>query len=709
MTKRDLSRRQFLFASAMSAVGVTLAACGQAVPAPSAEAQPTAAQPTTAAAEQPAAAPSKYKEAPELAELVAEGKLPPIEERLPKNPLILTPVDGIGRYGGRMRQFSRDLGDYGFVLQQYGHSPLRYIDDALAIAPGTCETWETNADNTEWILHFREGLRWSDGELVSVDDILFWFEDMVKHPDVSEQADPMLQAGGKLCEMEKIDDLTLKMTFAVPAPFTYDRLAMRIKGAKPGPRWIAPKHYMSQFHPTYNPDATSLEEFEQQIHWQKGTGCPTLGHWMVSVFEPASRRETVRNPYYYAVDPEGNQLPYIDGTDEVLIEDPEVQKLTILQGGADYVTRHLHRVTLSDLSTMLAGEANGNFKVYFRDGGDGTGRIFYWNQDNPDEKLRTLYRDPRFKRAMSHGLDRATIQKVVYFNTGLLTTGTMSPKAIEFNVNDEGKQIFEEWRTAYIEFDPDKANALLDEIGLLDADGDGYREFADGSKLELRVDLSATASPDGLKVLEIAQQTWKDIGLNIIINQLPQAEFEQFWNAGQGSIRTDWEVGDGPNFWVYPSWIVPNEPSRWAPLAGNRMAVQGTPKENEEADASPWDRLPPRFNDSERELISEPVWRLQEIYLEAIVESDAMKRHQLAWEIARIHIDEGPFFIGCVANSPTLEFVSNKLMNVPTHSQLKTGGFTFPGIIPHPGVWDPETYSFTDTPVDKPHGLRPAS
>src|SRR5690606_40021917 len=100
-------------------------------------------------------------------------------------------------------------------------------------------------------------------------DILFWFEDMVKNPDVSEQVDPMLQAGGQLCEMTKIDDVTLKITFAVPAPFTYDRLAMRTKGGKPGPRWIVPKHYMQQFHPKYNPDVTSYEEFEQQLHWQK--------------------------------------------------------------------------------------------------------------------------------------------------------------------------------------------------------------------------------------------------------------------------------------------------------------------------------------------------------------------------------------------------------------------------------------------------------
>lgn len=705
MKKQGMSRRRFLFASAMGAVGVTLAACAQTPAAPSAAPPPTA----VPAPHQPVAAPDTsamtYKEAPELAQLVAEGKLPPVEERLPENPLVIVPIDGIGAYGGRLRQFSRDLDDYSFLMQQYGHSPLRYIDDALAIAPGTCESWQTNADNSEWILHFRKGLKWSDGQPATVDDILFWFEDMVQNPDVSEQVDTLLIAGGQLCEMTKIDDWTLKITYAVSSPFTYDRLAMRIKGGKPGPRWICPKHYLSQFHPTYNTDVATLEEFERQVHWQKGTGCPTLGHWMVQSFSPASRRETVRNPYYYAVDPEGNQLPYIDGVDEVPIADPEVQKLTIMQGGADYATRHQHRITLSDLSTMLSREGEGNYKVYFRDGGDGTGRLFYWNRDIPDEKYRELYRNAQFKRAMSHGLDRATIQRVVYFNTGILTTGTMSPKAIEFNVNDEGREVFAAWRDSYIEYDPDKANALLDEIGLLDVDNDGYREFPDGSKLEVRVDISATATPDGLKVLEIAQQTWQAIGLNIIINQMPLAELEQFWNAGNGSIRTDWEVGDGPNFWVFPSWVIPNEPTRWAPLAGNRLAVQGTPRATSEAELSPWERTPPRYNDSERELMGESIWQLQDIYQRALFEPDVMTRHQMAWEIARIHREEGPFFIGCVANTPTLEFVSNRLMNVPTHAQLATGGFSFPGIIPHPGLWNPETYSFTDTPIDKPHGL----
>ena len=708
MIKNNLSRRQFLGLCVANAVGFALASCAQAPEPP--KTSPTTAPTTPAktaastAPTTPPVVPTKYKEAPELAKLVAEGKLPPVEKRLPSNPLVLKPIDGIGKYGGRMRQFSADLLDYGFQLQQYGYSPMRYIDDGLAIAPGTCESFETNKDNTEWTLHFRKGLKWSDGEPCTVDDILFWFEDLVKVKDSNTATDPIIQAGGKLCEMTKIDADTLKMKFAVPAVFTHDRLAMRQKGAIQL-RWIAPKHYLSKFHPKYNPDVKTFDEFWKQIEWQKGTGCPTLGHWMVSKFDPGKRRETVRNPYYYAVDTDGNQLPYIDGTDEVSITDAEVQKLTIMQGGVDYITRHFHSITMSDLNTMLSNEDKGNYKVYFRDGGDGTGRIFYLNHDYQDPKIRAIYRNPKFQRALSYAHDRPTIQKIVYFNTGILTTGTMSPKAIEFNFSDEAKKLFEKWRTAYIEFDPTKSKALLDEIGMKDVNGDGWRELPDGTKFELRIDLAANASAVGLQVLEIATKNWKDIGLNVVINQKPLAEFNNIINNGQMSMRTDWEVGDGPNFWVYPHWIIPIEQTRWAPLAGRYIAVKGTSSEKTETEKSPWDRQPPRFNENEKDLISDVVVRLQEIYEKVLAEPDITKRHQMAWDVANIHINEGPFFIGNVANTPTLEFVSKNLMNVPTRAQLKTGGFTFPGILPHPAVWNPETYSFTDKPIDKKHGL----
>jgi len=700
---RNLTRREFLFTSALTAAGAALAACAGPAAAPATTAP--VAQPTTAPAVQPTAIPTQAapatavptlapeaagKEAPMLAERVAKGELPPVKERLPVNPLVLAPIHGIGKYGGTLRTFSNNLGNH-WEECQYGHSPLRWIDDGLGIAPGHVESWTANADNSEWTLNFRKGLKWSDGEPCTVDDVLFWWEDLVINPDQSDNPPDFGTAGGKLAEFVKGDDYTLTIKYAAPAPLTAKRLAMWVNGCI-GPRWITPKHYMQQFHPKYNTTVTDYKTFDEKILWRQNPDCPSLTAWIPESYAPGTSRQWVRNPYYYAVDTEGNQLPYIDRIDEIQVEDAEVQKLTIMQGGVDYI--HFHKLALADVSVLQDSQQAGDYEVRFWDSGSGTGQMYFWNHDVQDENLRALYRDVRFKRALSHALDRATIQRVVYYNTGFPTTGSMSPKAIEFNFNDEARAMYAKQRDAYVEYSPDKAMALLDEIGMKDVDGDGFREMPDGSKYDLRVDIQADASKEPLSVLEIATENWKAIGLNVVINQIPPAEFGPTWRDGQLQFRTNWEVGDGPDHLLYPSWVVPNETERWAPLCGRRLELQGTEAAGQEKDVDPWERKPPRFNDDERDLIGEPVWKLQEIYEVAKIEVDEMKRMSLVWDMINIHVDDGPFYIGTVANYPRIIFVSNKLMNVPQKEELKLGGFVNPWIIPYPAVVNTETYSF---------------
>jgi peptide/nickel transport system substrate-binding protein len=459
-----------------------------------------------------------------------------------------------------------------------------------------------------------------------------------------------------------------------------------------GPIWIIPKHYIEQFHPKYNSAYTDFEEFDQKRLFRNNPDCPTLTSWMPTQYEASVNRTWERNPYYYAVDTEGNQLPYIDGIDETFITDNEVQKLTIMQGGIDYV--HFHGATLADISTLKENEDKGGYEVRLWDSGSGTGMMYFWNYDHPDDKKRELYRTPKFKQAMSFALDRPTIQRIVSYNTGLLTTGTMSPKAIEFNFNEEAQAMYEKARSCYAEYNPTKAKEMLDELGVKDADGDGLREYPDGTKLEVRIDLPADAGKECLDVLEIANQNWKDIGLNVVINQMPPSEFGPMWRGGQGDIHTNWEVGDGPDHLLYPSWVVPNEQERWAPLCGGRLMVIGTPQEDSELDKSPWDRTPPRWASTEAGLRDGPVWELQELYGKAMIEVDDLTRHHYVWDMINIHIDQGPFYIGSVANYPRIIFVSKKLMNVPTKEQLRLGGFVNPWIIPYPAVVNPETYSY---------------
>lgn len=700
-----MSRREFLYASALAAVGSALVACAAPDSDGGAAEVPTQVPATAAPAEGPTPIPTRQaqptavptmapeavaKEAPMLQELVEKGELPPLDERLPTNPLVLSPIDEIGAYGGVIRTFSNNLGNH-WEECQYGNSPLRWVDDGLAIAPGHCESWSTNEDNSEWTVKFRKGLRWSDGEPCTVDDVLFWWEDLVLNPNHSDNPPDFGSAGGELVQMIKVDDHTLTLKYIEPAPLTGKRLAMWVN-SDIGPRWIAPKHYLTQFHPSYDEEVTDFDDFDQKILFRQNPDCPTLTSWMCERYEASVSRTWVRNPYYYAVDTEGNQLPYIDRIEETMVEDSEVQKLTIMQGGIDFV--HFHRATLADVGTLKDSEDEGGYEVRLWDSGSGTGMMYFWNYDYPDEKKRALYRTAEFKRAMSYAIDREKIQKVVYYNTGWPTTGTMSPKAIEYNFSEEARALYQKARDAYVEYDPEKAMAMLDEIGIQDADGDGWREYPDGEDLEVRIDLPSDAGNECMNTLEIVSDNWRAIGLNVIINQVAPADFENMWKSGQGDIHSNWEVGDGPDHLVYPSWMVPNEPARWAPLCGRRLELLGTVQAEQEQEKDPWDRQPARFNSDERDLIGEPVWRLQEIYEEAKIEPDEAKRHSMVWEMINLHIEQGPFFVGTVCNYPRIIFVSKQLTNVPTKDQLATGGFVNPWIIPFPAITNPETYAF---------------
>jgi peptide/nickel transport system substrate-binding protein len=159
-------------------------------------------------------------------------------------------------------------------------------------------------------------------------------------------------------------------------------------------------------------------------------------------------------------------------------------------------------------------------------------------------------------------------------------------------------------------------------------------------------------------------------------------------------MKTAWEVGDGPNHLVYPQWLVPMELERWAPLNGQWYAVRGTALDGQELDKDPYDRTPPREPAEE----GGPVARLWEIYDRTKLEPDAMTRHRMVWDMIKIHIQDGPFFSGSVANPPRIVLVKKGLMNVPKRDDLALGGFVNPWIHPTPAVYDPETW-YWDNPA----------
>ncbi len=625
-----------------------------------------------------------YNEAPMLQEKVAAGILPPVDQRLPENPLVIEPLDGVGQYGGTWHRFS-DSRDWSYIrMAMYGGSPVRWVDDAQGIAPNWVEAWESNADRTQWTLHLRKGIKWSDGDPMDADDFMFWWNDMVLHQGMSDPVPSMFIAGGTTAKITAPDSYTIKIDFAAPSPLLAESLAIWVNTGM-GDRMIVPSHYLKQFHPDYS-NSKDFEIFEEKMEWWFNPECPVITEWMPVRYETAQKLVLERNPYYYAVDTVGNQLPYIDRIEVDFVENLEVVKLRLLNGESEMQIRPY--LDLTDLSMLTKGAKEYDYQVKFWDSGSGTGPLFMFNMNNPDPAKRELYKKPEFRRALSLAINRVQLQKMLYFNMGELTTGTMSPKAAEFHRTEEGQQLYKEWRDSYVAYEPERAKEMLDSIGVVDQDGDGWRDMPDGSKLSLRVDFNAAVGVTDRQTNEMVKSTWEAIGVRTVLNPVDGSQLTLMETTATYDIRNSWEIGGVPNFILFPQFLVPVDGSRWAPLNGAWYSVQGTAKEGTELDKKARDRTPPR----EKPEAGGVVERLQALYDQARVEPDEAERDRLALEFVRIHKEEGPFFIGTVGNYPRIVVVSNKMHNVPDREDLALGGWVNPYIVPYPAITNPAQY-----------------
>jgi len=733
--KRQLNRRDFLRLSAMTAAGAALAACGSGAPtaAPEATKAPeAAATAASAATEAPAAAAAtavpiapttvanataapamtatKFKQAPMLDDLVKSGKLPAVDQRLPKNPYVPPHAWlATGKYGGTLtKAYNNNWGITGFIAEmQYGHSPLRWLKDGLAIGPGFVESWESTSDASKWTFKLREGIKWSDGQPFTTKDIMFWWEYTVggngKEKEfgglkpINTPPDEARSGKGTLMKLSAPDDYTFIMEFDAPAPLTADRLAMWTN-AFIGPAWVIPQHYMQQFNPVLNKDKVKDWDAYNKAFNHNNPDYPRLGGWMLTKFEDGVRSVWDRNPYYWCVDKEGNQLPYIDHIVCNALKDKEIEKLAYTSGKVDHA--HFHGQALADIQSLKEAEPTSNLQVRFWDSGSGTASLYFFSLDYKDAKYREVFRDKAFRQALSLAYNRADAQKAVYFGLGELTTGTMSPKAIEYNINDQGKKAFTEWRDSFVKYDPAAAEKMLDAAGYKKG-ADGKRTMKDGSKLEINLTIGSDDAQPGAEHLtknEHLVRDWQAIGLDAKMNVVPSQGYDDKWHAGDYPMKTAWEVGDGPNHLVFPSWVVADEPDRWAPLHGKGYSLKGTDSEKQELDKSPWDRSPARINDGEKDAYA-PIADIHKIYEQSKIEPDPMKRNALVWQMIKIHVSEGPFFSGTINNPPRIILVHKGLLNVPTREDLLKdglGGFVNPWIIPSPATYDPETWFWDD-------------
>lgn len=444
-----------------------------------------------------------FFEAPLLAQRVRAGSLPPVSERLPENPLVIRPLDQIGTYGGTLRRALT-----GDIVQTPGPSKTmaenlmgyaRPLPDSLEL--GLAESYSFSDSGKVATFKLRKGLRWSDGHPFSVDDILFYYNDVIMDNDARQGVAP--PAGwivdGKPMIFEKVDDNTLRVSATRPMGRLLHQFARELTAA--------PFHRLAHLHPKYNSlaDYETFRDSTTSAMRVIKPGIPTMSAWAPVEWIRGQRIVYERNPFYWKIDTEGNQLPYADRIVFNIIQDPQVILLKFINGELDLFGRY----TRTDMFPVLKSEEqNGKFKL--RITGPNRGPTYHLNWDAPNPKLREAFRDIRVRIALSHAVNREEINQIVFH-------GLLEPSGYSFG--PLSPYFSEEAYQRYAAYDPDQSRRLLDEAGYIDRDGDGYREFKDGSIFEVTIDF---VHPGGMfnggPVSELVTDHWKDIGIKVYLN-----------------------------------------------------------------------------------------------------------------------------------------------------------------------------------------------
>jgi peptide/nickel transport system substrate-binding protein len=327
----------------------------------------------------PSKLPARFTESPTFAKLVQAGSLPPVTERIGAEPLVIKPVEQIGKYGGEIRRAYTSVGDeqnaHRFLA---GPDSLLYWDkDWKKVVPNIARDYEMSADNTVLTLHLRKGMRWSDGAPFTADDIIFWREDISLNKDLSGGS-PALRVLGQEVRIEKVDDYTVRYVSPTPNAVLPRLLAsssdiggLTVNG-KTGGGGYAPKHYLTRFHPKYTPQAevdgaahaagvsSWTVFFLRQMNWALNTELPVLAPWRMVRPINSSPWTFEANPYSIWVDTEGQQLPYIHKVTMRDVANQEVLSLSAVAGEFDFQDRGL---PLSSLPVLLSNEQRGNYKI----------------------------------------------------------------------------------------------------------------------------------------------------------------------------------------------------------------------------------------------------------------------------------------------------------------------------------------------------------
>jgi len=602
-----------------------------------------------------AASAAEYQQAPMLDAAVARGELPPVEQRLPPVPMIVRPVHEIGRYGGtwhRMMKGSSDFHAYSRCVYEQMTRWQVSATGGLEVGPGLVREWEFADEDRTLRLHLRRGLRWSDGAPFSADDVLFWWQHIANDPNLSGTLPSYWRPDDTPMEVASTDSFTVELRFSKPYPLAVMYLAFK------GNQWplvferagfFAPRHFLEPYLPgAHAADVATYAIFEQAAN-DFNPERPVMSAWRVTEWEPGNHLLAERNPYYWKVDPAGNQLPYLDHIRMEIFLNPEMINFRAVTGMLQMQQRHFSRENLPLLRSFTE-ERGYSILTYEAPGIRG----IMPNLQYPDDPaLEQLFMTRAFRIALSLAIDRDLINRLCYDGTGRMTAMALHPSSPDFvEVTDVPD---------YAVYDPQRARALLDSIGLDQRDTDGYRIGLDGNTVSLIMELANVVGPD-MDAVEIVRSQWEAVGIKTALKPEERTLYHQ--RVTQNGEHMIGVVGAEATFPLLssPRWFATSLWSEW----GHHWAR--------------W-----HLSDGERGVEPPPaVQRLQQLQAILAVTVDAEQRKQLWREVLRNHA-ENLWVIPFVAQGTSVGVLSDNFGNVPEDGVASWVAMT-------PGYLNPETF-----------------
>lgn len=510
-----------------------------------------------------------YTESPVLQEMVKRGLIPPVEERLPSEPMVVEPLHSVGRYGGTALVFNAEAPTRPYTAQMLmgSHGPFRATPDGSPGVPNVFKGYEVNEDFTVWTFYLRPGVRWSDGHPLTAENFyLYWRYDRANpyinpainpdHVTIGENWVRFYNEHGvpRTVTKEVVDDYTIRYTSDIPYPTLINHMS---HPHSPEYR-IVPMHFMLQFHPDVIGEEAAQElakkggfdtwyqmyqffsndQGQQSTLQVLGNFPPTLNPYVLVQRTP-DRLVYERNPYYFKVDTKGQQLPYID---RIIVEHvPERQIIDgkIVSGETDF---EAFMTDTQNLPLYRRYEQTGNYTTHIWNFA-ANATVLEPNFCYEDPAVRELFRNRDFRIALSHAIDRNRINNDILFGLGKVERMTVLSSTMWYKP---------EWSTMYLEYDPEKAMAILDELGVVDRDGDGWREDPQGRPLSWQIEYIVSEAPR-TAITEIVEENWRAIGLNVRV-QLREATFGFERQKTNQLAMWVWH-GDARTEMLFPAYI----------------------------------------------------------------------------------------------------------------------------------------------------------